>query len=141
MTAEQSVLESGIALTEPGQINIGDKVSFMLGGCETRIAAIARWIINPGTEREEVIYNRAQNHYFITRMAIAGESSHKDVRIEVSPLAQKIISERDALIQSQKYEIGRRDDVLLWIKQNPDASHANVITVIDALSPPQHTKD
>jgi len=24
-----------------------------------------------------------------------------------------------ALIESQKYELGRRDDVLQWIKQNP----------------------
>ncbi len=39
-----------------------------------------------------------------------------------------------ALIQSQAYELGRRDDVLQWIKQNPSAHPANIIAVIDALA-------
>lgn len=65
------------SVTRPGQIDVGDWLSFTVGGC--LICAKARDVLNPGTDREEVIYNRAKNYYFITRMAVDGSSSHKGV--------------------------------------------------------------
>jgi len=43
------------------------------------ICAPAQEVLFPGTDREEVVYNRQQNHYFITTMAVDGTSSHKGV--------------------------------------------------------------
>lgn len=64
-------------VTKPGQIEVGDWLSFTVAGC--LICAKARDVLNPGTDREEVIYNRARNYYFITRMAADGTSTHKGV--------------------------------------------------------------
>lgn len=64
-------------LTGPGQIREGMKLRFVLSG--KTIAATAKLILRAGTNREEVVYNRAKNHYFITSMAIDGTSAHKSV--------------------------------------------------------------
>lgn len=66
-------------LTAPGQIQLGDWLSFTVAG--KFICAQAREILSPGTSAEEVIYNRRQNHYFVTSMAIDGTSTHKGVLV------------------------------------------------------------
>ncbi|CAK9889164.1 hypothetical protein [Pseudomonas fluorescens] len=66
-------------ITAPGQIQEGDWLSFTVAG--GFICAQARLIINPGTPREEIIYNRKKNHYFVTSMAIDGSSTHKGVLV------------------------------------------------------------
>ncbi|PRA69327.1 hypothetical protein CQ065_07020 [Pseudomonas sp. MYb187] len=66
-------------ITAPGQIKEGDWLSFTVAG--GFICAQARLIINPGTPREEIVYNRQKNHYFVTSMAIDGTSTHKGVLV------------------------------------------------------------
>lgn len=69
----------------PGQIIAGDEIRFTLSG--KTITARVGEVLNPGTDREEVVYNRRRNHYFITAMAIAGTSTHKGVRVRIRPLS------------------------------------------------------
>ncbi|ROL64575.1 hypothetical protein [Pseudomonas vranovensis] len=81
-SAEQSApVERGPwqPITAPGQVQEGDWLSFTVAG--GFICAQARLIINPGTPREEIIYNRQKNHYFVTSMAIDGTSTHKGVLV------------------------------------------------------------
>lgn len=66
-----------LPLTAPGQVQPGDWLSFSVAGEVSY--AIAREILNHGTDAEEVIYNRKKNYYFITSMVVVGTSSHKDV--------------------------------------------------------------
>ncbi|WP_176717433.1 hypothetical protein, partial [Pseudomonas defluvii] len=63
-------LDAWQPLMAAGQIQLGDWLSFTVAG--KFICAQAREILNPGTSAEEVIYNRRQNHYFVTSMAIDG---------------------------------------------------------------------
>ncbi len=66
-------------ITEYGQISVGDWLSFSVDG--KFICATAKEILNAGHSTEEIIYNRKRNHYFISSLAINGQSSHKDVRV------------------------------------------------------------
>lgn len=67
-------------LSAPGQIKPGDWLHFTVGG--KFICTKAKEILEAGTHREEVVYNRSRNHYFITGMAVDGTSSHKAVMID-----------------------------------------------------------
>lgn len=78
-------------LTGPGQIREGYKVRFILAG--KTITATAKLILHSGTDREEIIYNRAKNHYFITSMAVDGTSQHKSVEFLSSPNLPAIIEQ------------------------------------------------
>ncbi|MNJ72929.1 hypothetical protein D3C77_696480 [compost metagenome] len=66
-------------IAAPGQIQEGDWLSFSVAG--SFICAQARLIISPGTAREEIIYNRQKNHYFVTSMAIDDTSTHRGVLV------------------------------------------------------------
>ncbi|WP_282361290.1 hypothetical protein [Pseudomonas sp. PS01300] len=66
-------------LTAPGQIQEGDWLSFTVSG--SLICAQTRLVIDPGTAREEIVYNRQKNHYFVTSMAVDGTSTHKGVLV------------------------------------------------------------
>ncbi|MGR6498025.1 hypothetical protein [Pseudomonas fulva] len=66
-------------LATPGQVQDGDWLSFTVAG--RFICAQARLVINPGTDKEEIVYNRQKNHYFVTSMAVDGSSTHKGVRV------------------------------------------------------------
>ncbi|WP_426237504.1 hypothetical protein [Pseudomonas sp. TWP3-2] len=70
------------ALSGPGQVQPGDHLSFTVGG--KPLCVKAREVLFAGTDREEVVYNRRRNHYFITAMALAGNSSHKDVLVRAA---------------------------------------------------------
>lgn len=66
-------------LTAPGQIKKGDELTAEYKG-KTR-PYIAEEILNPGTDKEEVILDVEDNLYFITSMAIDGSSWAKNVEI------------------------------------------------------------
>lgn len=66
-------------LTKAGQICEGDMLIFAFDSEPKRF--IAKEILCPGSECEEVIVNRKKNQYFITSMAIDGTSWAKDVHI------------------------------------------------------------
>lgn len=74
-------------LTAPGQIAEGDRVRFELSG--KPIEARAALVLEPGTDQEEVIYNRKRNHYFVTSMAVDGSSSHKGVMFQRQTTTQQ----------------------------------------------------
>ncbi|HFH4092573.1 hypothetical protein [Pseudomonas aeruginosa] len=69
-----------MALTGPGQVKQGDMLRFKVGDSE--IEAPAQLVLHEGTGREEIVYNRGKNHYFITDMAADGTSSHKSVMVK-----------------------------------------------------------
>lgn len=66
-------------LSAPGQIKAGDWLSFTVGG-KFKCARVKE-VLRPGSDREEVIWNRRKNFYFVTRMALDGSSTHKRVMI------------------------------------------------------------
>lgn len=66
-----------------GQLQEGDKIRFVLDGKEQ--TRRVKEVINPGTDKEEVIYNKRRNFYFITRMALDGSSRVKGVMIRIRP--------------------------------------------------------
>lgn len=77
--AQQYGLPDTWKLRSAGKIKKGDLISLELAG--KRICVTAREILNHGTDREEIIYNRRKNHYFITSMVLDGTSSHKNVYV------------------------------------------------------------
>lgn len=81
MTGTGAEIERGAwqPLTAPGQIQVGDWLSFTVAG--KFICAQARLVIAPGAANEEIVYNRQKNHYFCTDMAIDGTSNHKSVLV------------------------------------------------------------
>lgn len=70
-------------VTGPGQVRKGDKLRFKIG--DKAYNESAKLILNPGTNKEEVIYDKGRNFYFITAMVMSGFSNHKCV--EVLPAA------------------------------------------------------
>jgi len=88
---DREVPEGWQPLAGAGQVRKGDKLRFSIGDksyCET-----AKLILNPGTDKEEVIYNIRQNFYFITSMVVGGASSHKGVEVlAADTLAKQIAS-------------------------------------------------
>jgi hypothetical protein len=66
-------------LTKSGQIKVGDVISMVMAG--RRICTSAKEVLNAGTDKEEIVYNRKKNHYFITSMVLNGTSNHKEVFI------------------------------------------------------------
>lgn len=73
-------------LRSTGQIKPGDKLRFTVSG-ETATARV-KDVLNPGTDAEEVIYNLKKNYFFITKMALAGSSTHKSVQVRIRRLPQ-----------------------------------------------------
>lgn len=64
-------------VTGPGQVHHGDRVRFTIGDDQHQHRA--KSILNWGTDREEVIYDKGKNFYFITAMVANGTSNHKNV--------------------------------------------------------------
>lgn len=67
-----------LPLTSLGQIKAGDVLTFLTAN--EQITVIAELVLNPGTDHEEVIYNLAENLYFISRKVIDRTSHAKNVR-------------------------------------------------------------
>ncbi|MDY1310850.1 hypothetical protein [Pseudomonas aeruginosa] len=80
LRARVVVVQDWQPLTAVGQVEIGDLLRFTVGGKEIEVSA--RLVIAPGDPKEEIIYNRGKNHYFITSMAVDGTSSHKNVMVK-----------------------------------------------------------
>ncbi|MGE4335847.1 MAG: hypothetical protein AB7E55_07720 [Pigmentiphaga sp.] len=106
-------------LTGPGQIKKGDLLRFAVAGKE--IEAPAQLIINEGTGKEEIVYNRGKNHYFITSMAVDGTSSHKGVMVR--RLNGKVVSEGLLLRIEQECRINHD-----WNCQNVPAGTRSATT-------------
>jgi hypothetical protein len=64
-------------ITQPGQVKLGDKLRFNIG--DEKYGETAKVILYPGTDREEIIYNKSRNFYLITSMAIQNKGSQKNV--------------------------------------------------------------
>lgn len=77
--AERAKGSGWTALVAPGQVKPGDYLSFTLGG--KPVCVKAKEVLFGGTDREEIIYRRRRNQYFITAMAVNGTSSHKGVMV------------------------------------------------------------
>lgn len=69
-------------LLSAGQLEPGDIIQTTFKG-ETKRYDVED-VLNPGTDREEIILDIHDNLYFITSMAIDGTSWAKDVMIEDS---------------------------------------------------------
>jgi hypothetical protein len=66
-------------VTGPGQVRKGDMLRFKIG--DKRYDERAKQILHPGTDKEEVIYDKGRNFYFITAMVMSGFSNHKCVEV------------------------------------------------------------
>lgn len=73
-------------LRTSGQIKIGDKIRFTVGGETTK--TMVKEVLHPGTDQEEIIYSLTRNFYFITKMALDGSSTHKNVQVRIRRLPQ-----------------------------------------------------
>ena len=78
-TVSPEAIEIWKPLSRAGQIQAGDCLQIMMAG--RLICTQAKLVINAGTDREEIVYNRKKNHYFITSMVLDGTSNHKDVMV------------------------------------------------------------
>lgn len=68
-------------LVMAGQVREGDRLRFTIG--DKAFTERAKSILNPGTEAEEVIYDKGKNFYFITSMVLSGSSQHKNVEVAI----------------------------------------------------------
>jgi hypothetical protein len=75
----ERVAAGWLPITAPGQVAVGDKLKFTIG--ETEYRETVKQILDPGTDKEELIYNKRRNYYLITSMAIANKGSQKNVRV------------------------------------------------------------
>lgn len=64
-------------VTGPGQVRIRQRLRFTIG--DKAHTATVKEIIKPGTDKEEIVYDRGRNFYFITSMVANGTSNHKNV--------------------------------------------------------------
>lgn len=64
-------------ITAPGQVKAGTKLRFTIG--DDKYSETAKLILHPGTDKEEIIYNKRQNYYLITSMSIANKGSQRNV--------------------------------------------------------------
>ena len=75
----ERVAAGWLPITAPGQVAVGDKVRFTIGDAEYH--ETVKQILDPGTDKEELIYNKRRNYYLITSMAIANKGSQKNVMV------------------------------------------------------------
>ena len=75
--AEQAKTSGWTPLAAAGQVQPGDYLSFTVGG--KPLCVKAKEVLFAGTDKEEIIYRRRRNQYFITSMALDGTSTHKGV--------------------------------------------------------------
>lgn len=64
-------------VTGPGQVEVGARLRFNIG--DKQFSERAKLILNAGTDKEEVIYDKGRNFYFITSCVMSGFSNHKNV--------------------------------------------------------------
>jgi hypothetical protein len=66
-------------VTGPGQVRKGDKLRFKIG--DRAYNERAKLILEPGTDKEEIVYDIGRNFYFITALVAGGRSNHKCVEV------------------------------------------------------------
>ena len=74
-------------LRGPGQLRVGDRIKFKLGGKELKRKV--KDVLNHGTHAEEIIYSTKRNYYFITSNVLAGKSGHSAVMVRIRPLEKE----------------------------------------------------
>ncbi len=107
---QQAVSPEWHSVTRAGQVKVGDKLRFKIGDKE--YSQKAKLILRPGTDKEEVIYDKGRNFYFITSMVISGGSNHKQVEVltrivEAQPVPSKSKRALQELVdQAQDLDMG-----------------------------------
>lgn len=66
------------SITAPGQVKVGDKLRFTIG--DSNYNETVKQVLDAGTEREELIYNKRMNYYVITKNAMTNFGSSKNVQ-------------------------------------------------------------
>lgn len=74
---DQEATPHWMPITAPGQVKVGTKLRFTIG--DKAHNETAKLILQPGTDQEEIIYNKSRNFYLITSMSIRNEGSQKNV--------------------------------------------------------------
>lgn len=70
-----------LKLVASGQIHEGDRL-IIVGRDGRVLRRKARIVLNPYTDKEEIVFNKSSNLYFITAMVIDGSSWAKAVAYE-----------------------------------------------------------
>jgi hypothetical protein len=65
-------------LTGAGQIKVGDNLKFTIGS--KHYYERVKQVLHPGTPKEEVVYDKGRNFYFIVSMVLDGTSNHKHLQ-------------------------------------------------------------
>jgi hypothetical protein len=60
-------------INEPGQLKKGDKIIIVRKNGMAQKERVKE-VLNAGTEKEEIIYNKKRNYYFITKLMLDGKS-------------------------------------------------------------------
>jgi hypothetical protein len=81
----QPVASEWKSITAPGQVKVGTRLRFTIG--DDKYSETAKLILHPGTDAEEIIYNKRKNYYLITSMAIVNLGSQKNVEYLATPAA------------------------------------------------------
>lgn len=90
-------------ITKPGQVKVGDKLRFELCG-ESKTHTV-KLVLDAGTDREEIIYHKANNWYVITSNAIAGMGSQKNVEFLPKARADLAAPKQPELTDAQILQI------------------------------------
>jgi hypothetical protein len=67
-------------ISAPGQVKAGDKLRFHIG--DALYNETVKQVLDAGTDREELIYNKRLNYYVITKNAITNFGSSKNVTFQ-----------------------------------------------------------
>ena len=86
-TTQGASAELWAPVTKAGQVQVGDKLRFTIG--DKAYSQRAKLILHAGTDKEEVIYDKGRNYYFITAMVLSGFSNHKNVEVLPRALAAR----------------------------------------------------
>ncbi|WP_439684820.1 hypothetical protein MNJPNG_04760 [Cupriavidus oxalaticus] len=118
--AQQSEAVAWQPITAPGQVSIGDKLHFTIGDTEYR--ETVKDLIDPGTDREEIIYNIRRNYYLITSMCMQNKGSQKNVRfLRAEPMERIVAPSRHSGDAEEMVAPGSIADVLNWMDEEISA--------------------
>lgn len=80
VTARARIAPGWQPITAPGQVTVGDKLRFTIG--DEPYNETVKEVLHPGTDKEELIYNKRKNYYLITSMSINNTGSQRNVLFE-----------------------------------------------------------
>ena len=70
-------------MTEYGQVKVGDFISFWIG--DEHFDEQVKEVLNAGTDREELIYNKMKNYYVVSKNVLTGFGNVKQFRWIAAP--------------------------------------------------------